>query len=73
MDHWWKQLNDEQIGKARRWLGKHPAAGGLWKSADAKPAAAEKETSKGRLMPLRVTLAICHLLKRRAGAPVWDG
>ncbi len=65
--------DDEQIGKALTWLVEHQEADGLWKVTYAKPAAAEKDTPKGRAMKLWVTLAICRVLKRLSGEPVWDG
>jgi hypothetical protein len=59
--------DDEQVGRALRWLTDHQEENGLWKVSYAKAQEKEKETAKVREVKLWISLAICRIFRRLYG------
>ncbi len=70
--------DDEHIQQGLDWLLEHQQADGLWKVSYAVPGEVEKDTPKGQVMKLWVSLAICRVVRRYgdrmgvAGKDAWD-
>jgi hypothetical protein len=60
-------LDDPHVKRAVGWLCDHQAKDGLWQVSYVNPKEKEKQTAKTRETKLRISLAICRVLKRLIG------